>query len=213
MEIRVKCTVCCKEHVADQPEGTTSATFKCDCGYGFSVLIKLDPFGISFLYGIEELKRQRYSNATVRFATSFEAFQKGYVEAALKSLGTPRDLARFLVYELDLERGKYSRLAGHIFHQKLRHPDVSIRNRAVHHGSMPSKEKATKLADAVLNVIGEWIFVAEKNVSARYTELWYAYSTGKRSPKDASDFDYSVFDFKMAHLILSDQWQSVRQSL
>lgn len=212
MEIRVKCAACGKEHVADQPEGTTSATFKCDCGHGFSVLIRLDPFGISFLYGIEELKRQRYSNATVRFATSFEAFQKQYVALALRAAGTPNELARFLAYDLGLERAKYSQIAGHIFHKKLPNPDVNVRNRAVHEASIPSKENVIRLADGVLSVINDWIFAAEQCVSPRYTELWHAYSTGRRSPKDLSDFDYSIFDFKMGYLILNDQWSLARHS-
>jgi len=208
MEIIAKCIGCGKQHVAENPEGETSANFKCDCGQRFTIIRNMSAFGKAFLYGSEELRHQRPSHAAMRFATSFESFQKQYLEAVLRMVGTPSKVARFLCFDVELTRGQYSQIAGFIFHEKLPQPDVTIRNRAAHHNIVPSVDNVVKLGDSVLAFVADWICSAERYVSSCYSLLWHAYSTGKKSPREVPDYDYSVFDFKMGYLILVNEWET-----
>lgn len=207
MELRMKCLRCGKEAVADQPEGETSAWFKCQCGYGFGMMIKMAPFGKAFLYGIEALRRRRYSNACVQFATAFEVFQKRFVEALLQHAGTGASLAQFLVYDMHLSRNKYSQLARHILNERLKEPDVSVRNRAVHSGEVPTEEKLRELAEGVLGAIDVWIKAAEKETGPGYDALMDVWLKGKELSREYSDFDAAIYDLRTALILLREQWE------
>jgi hypothetical protein len=209
MEIRAKCYQCGKELTADQPEGTLSAVFTCDCGQSFVLGIIIEPFGKAFLYAIEATRRRRYSNACIQFATSFEVFQKQCVELLLRQAGIAQSLARFLTYDLDLPREKYSRIVGHILHTKLKHPDVSLRNFAVHFGRIPVREKVLTFAEDVLQVIDDWIVALAKKAGSTCQLLIEAYTNMKPLPQvDVSEFERRVFDLRAAHILLRDQWIS-----
>lgn len=209
MELRSKCNACGKEYIADQPEGETSAWFTCECGHGFGVILKIEPFGKAFLYGIEALRRRRYSNACIQFATAFEVFQKRFVEILLQNAGISQALADFLVYEFDLPRDKYSQLARHILHNKLKHPDVSLRNSAVHFGSVPKQEKLLGLAEEVLEAIDVWIKAAEQRVGSGYYALMDVWLKGKELSQDYSDFDCAIYELRTAFILIRQQWEEV----
>ncbi len=206
MELRMKCLSCGKEAVADQPEGETSAWFKCQCGYGFGMMIKMAPFGKAFLYGIEALRRRRYSNACVQFANAFEVFQKRFVEVLLQHAGTSPSLAQFLVYDLHLSRNKYSLLARHVLNERLKEPDVSVRNRVVHSGEVPTEDKLRELAEEVLGAMDVWIKAAEKETGPGYDALMDVWLKGKELSRDYSDFDTAIYDLRTALILLKEQW-------
>jgi hypothetical protein len=207
MELRMKCLKCGKEAVTDQPEGETSAWFKCECGYGFGMMIKMAPFGEAFLYGIEALRRRRYSSACVQFATAFEVFQKRFVEILLQHAGTSPGLAQFLVYDMHLSRSKYSQLARHVLNERLREPDASVRNRAVHFGEVPTEERLRELGEAVLGAIDLWIKAAEKETGPGYDALMDVWLKGKELSREYSDFEAAIYDLRTALILLREQWE------
>lgn len=209
MEIRGRCHNCNKEYIADQPEGKTSAWFTCDCGQTFGNFIIIEPYGKVFLYGIAALRRKRFSNACIQFATSFEVFQKQFAEILLKNAGVNKTLSRFLVYDLDLQRGKYSQLARFILHDKLKHPDVSLRNSAVHFGRVPKKEKVITLAEEVIEAINVWISAAEKRTGIGYQALMNAWMKAEELSQDYSEFERSIFDLRTAYFLIKDQWSEL----
>ena len=209
MEIRSKCQHCGKEYIADQPEGETSAWFTCDCGHSFGLIIVIETFGKVFLYGIEALRRRRYSNACIQFATSFEVFQKHLVETLLKNSGIDQTLARFLVYDLDLSREKYSQLACHILHSKLKHPDVSLRNYAVHFGRIPKKDKVLTLAEDVLDKVDIWLKAAEKKTGSGYQGLMETWAKAQKLTQSYSEFERAIFDLRTAHILAKEQLDGV----
>jgi hypothetical protein len=202
MEFRTNCPTCDKEHNADQPEGKMAAWFTCECGEIFGELIVIEPFGKVFLYGVEALRRKRYSTACIQFATAFEVFQKQYVETLLKKQGIEQSLARFMVYDLDLPRNKYSQIAAHIMHKKLKHPDVSLRNSAVHSGRVPGRAKVVQLGKDIMENVDAWITEIEQVAGSDHKRLWEARDNGQQIPHDVPEFDKAVFEFRIAYRLM-----------
>jgi hypothetical protein len=207
MEFRTNCTNCGREHIADNPEGKMSAWFLCECGEIFGLAIIIEPFGKAFLYGVEALRRKRYSSACIQFATAFEVFQKRFVEILLKKQGVEQSLARFIVYDLDLPRKNYSQVAQHILHHSgLKHPDVSIRISAVHYGRTPKRGQVLTLGNEILDAIDNWLKIAEQHTGSDYQELSRAYENGQRLPQEVSEFDRTIFGLRTSYRTMSGYW-------
>ncbi|HJQ33140.1 MAG TPA: hypothetical protein VJ866_13210 [Pyrinomonadaceae bacterium] len=211
MEFHADCPSCGKEHKSDQPEGKMLAWFMCECGEIFGIAIIIEPYGKAFLYGVEALRRRRYSTACIQFATAFEVFQKQYVEALLKRQGVEPSLVRFMVYDLDLPRDKYSQISRHILHKKLKHPDVSLRNSAVHYGRVPQRAKVIKLAKDVMENVNAWITEAEQITGIDYKRLWEARDNGQQLPQDAAEFDKAIFELRIAYRLMLGEWMSLKK--
>jgi hypothetical protein len=171
------------------------------------MMIKMAPFGKAFLYGIEALRRRRYSNACVQFATAFEVFQKRFVEVLLQDAGSSTSLAQFLVCDMRLSRNKYSQVARHILNEKLKEPDVSVPDKAVHSGEIPTEEKLRELVEGVLGAIDVWIKAAEKRTSPGYNALMNVWLEGKDLSLEYSDFDAEIYDLRTALILLREQWE------
>lgn len=171
------------------------------------MIIKMAPFGKAFLYGIEALRRRRYSNACMQFATAFEVFQKRFVEVLLQRCGMTPPFAQFFVYELRLSRNKYSQIARHVLNERLKEPDVSVRDRAVHSGEVPTEKKLREVADGVLGAIDVWIKAAEKQTGPGYGALMDVWLRGKELSREYSDFDAAIYDLRTGLILLKQQWE------
>lgn len=212
MEFHSNCPTCGKEHNSDQPEGKLAAWFMCECGAVFAELIIIEPYGKVFLYGVEAFRRRRYSTACIQLATAFEVFQKQYVEALLKKQGVEPSLARFMVYELDLARDKYSQIARYIMHKKLKHPDVSLRNSAVHYGRVPQRAKVIQLGKDIMENVDAWITEAEQIAGTDYKRLWEARDNGQQIPQDVPEFDRAIFELRIAYRLMLGAWMSLKHA-
>lgn len=206
MEFTIKCPDCGKLYVEDLPEGNTASWEKCECGAVFCEAVLVEPFGHPFLYGIEAIRRKRHTNACIQFAISFEVFEKQFVEALLNNAGVSRELSRFVVYDMELSRGKYSQLAGHLMHSKPGYPDVSLRNFAVHRGKIPERGKIVELAENVLNQFSLWIDGAKKTLGADYYRLLNARAAFESLPNDVGSYDRTIFDMTITTFTLRSLW-------
>ncbi len=109
-----------------------------------------------------------------------------------------------MAFDVDLRREKYSQIARYILHRnKLKHPDVSLRNSAVHHSRVPKEDQVLNLGTDVLHAIEDWIKAAEQIVGEDYQRLWDARERNQHLPQDMSKFDRSLFDLRVSYEMLT----------
>lgn len=208
MRIEAVCSECGAQLHHNCSQGESSAQFACSCGNEFTTLVIMEPYGLSYVYGIEALERKRWGDACTHFVTSFELFQKAATALLLQGEGLQPDLANLISADLRLSRENLSQIAKQIIGSKPPGmPNARLRNKAVHRGKVPLKEQAARIGPELLNVYEGWLTPLAARVQRDYDRLWVAYRRFPDPlPADVTPVARGTFDLAVTQAQISERW-------